>query len=324
MSMTRQECFNGIELRLSWLVTSIGQRGKLNILDLNIISENFFAHFLNLLYNWNLSNMNTVIQNETAFDLIDNENKIIVQVSSDSSKRKINSSLSKNNLLQYTGYNFKFIGITGNTQKLRLNTYLNPHNLQFNPQIDIYDMTSILKTINGMKNVEKIEEVFDFIRKEIKIPISQEKVETNIAAIIEIVSKTNLEEYYRPETIPFEIEKKISFNELIKSRAIIENYKQYSTCIDKIYTEFDRLGNNKSLSVLNNLKNIYLRNSDIKNPDDCFQTVIDDVTALIKQSANYTPIPEEEVSMYIGIIVVDAFMRCKIFKNPEAAINVTA
>jgi hypothetical protein len=318
MTMARQEYFNDIEARLSWLVTSIMQRGRLNVLDLNIISENFFAHFFNLLYGWDFINMNSAKQNISGLDLIDNKNKILAQVSSDISKRKIELSLSKSNLSQYKGYRFKFIGIAIDAKKLRSNIYVNPHGLQFNPQVDIYDVTGILKTINNMENIDKIKKICDFIQKEIKIPITQEKVETNIAKIIEIFSKTNLEEYYQPETIPFEIEEKISFNSLVKFRAVIDNYKHYSACIDKIYTEFDRIGNNKSLSVLNNLKIIYIRNSNIKNPDDCFQKIIDDVIISIKQSINYTPVLDEELSMYVGIIAVDAFMRCKIFRNPEA------
>jgi hypothetical protein len=237
-------------------------------------------------------------------------------VSSDISKRKIDASLSKDILSQYKGYRFKFIGIGGDARKLRSKEFRNPHGLLFDPQSDIYDITTVLKDISSIGNIDKIKAVCDFVQKEIKIPITQEMVETNIAAIIEIISKTNLEEYYQPETIPFEIEKKISFNMLVKSRDIIDNYKQYYTCIDKIYTEFDKLGNNKSLSLLNNLKTIYLENSNIKNSDDCFQKVIDDVAVYVKQSSNYIPVPEEELVMYVGIIVVDAFIRCKIFNNP--------
>jgi len=315
--MTRQEYINDIEALLSWLVSSVNLRGKLNLLDLHIHSENFFAQLLNLIYNWKLSNMNKVKQNISGIDLVDDAQKIILQVSAEISKQKIEVSLSKIDVVKYTGYNFKFFGITNDAKNLRKNKYLCQEVIIFNSQTDILDMTTILKNVTSMK-IEKIEEIHEFLHKEIKMPISQEKIETNIAVIIETISHIELEKNYKPEIIPFEIEKKIIHNNLIKSRSIIDDYKQYYTIIDKIYTEFDKLGNNKSLSVLNNLKSIYIDRSEIKNQDDCFQQIIDDVVNFVKQSSNYKPIHEEELLMYVGIIVVDAFIRCKIFKNPEA------
>lgn len=323
MSMTRQDLYNGIESRLSWLVSTIELRGKLNTLDLNIISEDFFAHFLNCIYDWNLHNINTAEHNAAALDLVDDNCKIIVQVSSTISKQKINSSLSKIDTKKYNGYSYKFIGITNDAKKLREDTYIVPDSIVFNPMTDIFDVASLLKQINS-KSIEKITEICNFIQNEIKIPLTQEKFETHLAKIIEIISQTNLEESFKPETIPFNIDKKIDFNRLEKSKAIIDNYKHYYSTIDRIYTEFDKIGNNKSLSVLNKLKSIYIEKSTINNADMCFQQIIDDVVDFIKQSSNYTPLPEEELLMYVEIIVVDAFIRCKIFKNPEVIENVVA
>jgi len=318
MSMVRQEYFNEIESRLSWLVSSIKLRGKLNILDLHILSEDFFAQLFNCIYEWNLININTIEQNIEGIDLVDDIQKIIVQVSADISKRKIDMSLSNIDVLKYSGFHFIFIGITDDAKRLRKNKYLNQETVTFDPETDILDMTMILKHIKSMEDIEKIKKIYEFLQKEIRMPISQEKIKTNIAEIIEAISQIDLEEFYKPEIKPFGIEKKIIYNNLVKSRLIIENYKQYYTILDKIYTEFDKLGNNKSLSVLNNLKNIYIKMSEINNQDDCFQQIINDVVDFVKQSSNYKPIPEEELLMYVGIIVVDAFIRCKIFKNPEA------
>jgi hypothetical protein len=35
-----------------------------------------------------------------------------------------------------------------------------------------------------------------------------------------------------------------------------------------------------------------------------------------QKSANYADIPVEELDLCVNILVVDAFIRCKIFKNP--------
>lgn len=45
--------------------------------------------------------------------------------------------------------------------------------------------------------------------------------------------------------------------------------------------------------------------------------MIDKIIERILNSANYQAIPYEELELCVYIIVVDAFIRCKIFRNPE-------
>ena len=54
-----------------------------------------------------------------------------------------------------------------------------------------------------------------------------------------------------------------------------------------------------------------------EEPYEIFFAIINNVIELIKGSKNYIEIPYEELEMCVSIIVVDAFIRCKIFKNPE-------
>ena len=73
-----------------------------NLLDLNIHSETFFAELCNLIFDLKLTNINALKHNTEGIDLIDNTNKVVVQVSSTCSKAKINSSLSKDIFKQYS------------------------------------------------------------------------------------------------------------------------------------------------------------------------------------------------------------------------------
>ena len=61
--MNRQTNFNFIEEKLSLLATCIEMRGGLNILDLHLHSEIFYLHFFNLLFGWDLQNLNAVEKN---------------------------------------------------------------------------------------------------------------------------------------------------------------------------------------------------------------------------------------------------------------------
>ena len=79
--MNRSQYFNYIEEKINYLSYRISKRGKINLLDLNIYSETFFAEMINILLKFNLKNMNAIQQNIEGIDLIDHKNKVVAQVS---------------------------------------------------------------------------------------------------------------------------------------------------------------------------------------------------------------------------------------------------
>mgnify|MGYP001567465319 CR=1 FL=1 len=115
----------------------------------------------------------------------------------------------------------------------------------------------------------------------------------------------------------FEIERKIDFNHLVSAKNIINDYNVYYNRLDKIYSEFDTSGVNKSSSVLATIRREYTKNSKNKKDDELFYVIIDNVQGKVIQSANFNKIPIDELELCINILVVDAFIRCKIFENPK-------
>lgn len=317
--MNRAIYYNHIEERLLTLCSIIKQRGKINILDYNLHSENFYRDLFNKLYNWELENLNSEIHNVEAIDLIDQLNHIIVQVSSTNTSTKINNSLKKPILLdpEYNGYNFKFIFIVEDAQDLRTKLYNSPKEIQFNPKKDIYDCRKILSDIQSL-DINVLKSVFDLIKSELGQVSSESKLESNLTTIINILSKENLSITYQTDALnSFEIERKIGFNELSTSRYIIDDYKVYHHIVDRIYAEFDKFGVNKSTSVLNKIRNEYINLSSYLSGDELFVRIISNISSIIRNSANYKNMAMEELEMCVGILIVDAFIRCKIFKNPN-------
>jgi len=281
--MNRSHFFDYIEDKLSHLVARIEHRGKLNLLDLHNHSEDFYLHFFNELLDWQLQNINDTKANATTIDLIDNKNKIVVQVSATATKEKVESALTKD-LSPYTGYAFKFISISKDAGALRGKLFANPHNLTFDPKTDIHDVPSILKIIRGL-DTDKQRRIYVFIKKELGSEADPQKLESNLAAIINILAKENWSLDASPaETIPFNIDKKIDYN--------------------------------KSTSVLDAIRRDYLIQKSRLSGDDLFFGIVVCVLDRIKNSVNYEPIPYEELELCVNIMVVDAFIRCKIFKNP--------
>ncbi len=313
--MNRSNYFDFIEEKLSILAVRVELRGKLNVLDYHLHSESFYMHFLNLLFDWHLENMNAVKHNVEAIDLIDKSNRIIIQVSATATKQKIESALKKD-LSAKKGYAFKFISISKDAAKLKTGPYNNPHNLSFDPKSDIYDVRSFLKIVINLE-IERQKIIYDFFKKELGKETDLAKVDSNLTRIINILARENWDsEAGNYQVNAFEIDRKIEYNNLNLAKMRIEEFAANSNRVDKIYKEFNKNGVNKSSSVLASIRQMYIKNKALQSDDALFFNVIDQVMDRIQNSANYTTIPFEELEMCVIILVVDAFIRCKIFENP--------
>jgi hypothetical protein len=315
--MSRSQYFNYIEEKLSTLAVRIETRGRLNILDLHLHSENFYLHFFNLLFGYKLENLNSRRQNVEAIDLVDHENKIIIQVSASCTKQKVESSLSKEILKDYSDYSFKFISISKDATELRKSNFKNPYPLSFSPSTDIFDVSSILNTVL-IRTVPEQKVIYKFIKEELGGDVDVVKLDSNLASVINILSKERWDESNMSDTVnSFEVDRKITFNELDRSRSIIEEYRIYYKKVDEKYSEFDQQGVNKSYSVLRSISKEYIRLKGKGNPDEIFEEVIERTKNKVLESANFIEIPIDELELCVDILVVDAFIRCKIFENPK-------
>jgi hypothetical protein len=324
--MNRASYYNYIEERLITLCKRIELRGKINILDYHLHSENFYRDLFNKLYAWDLENLNAQIHNVEAIDLVDKRNNIIIQISATNAKSKIDNTLSKPSLSssEYNGFNFKFISIAKDADDLRNQSYHPPARITFVPATDIYDVKSILQDINNL-DINTLEIIYRLIRSELGRETDALRLESNLSSVINLLSKEDLTSIDLNANInSFEIGQKIDFNNLTTSKGIIDEYKLYHHIVDKIYSEFDKSGRNKSISVLNTIKSEYVGHSSGSTGDELFNLIIANVSERILQSSNFEKIPREEMEMCVGILVVDAFIRCKIFENPNNYSYVTA
>ena len=315
--MNRPDYFNVIDERLSLLALRIINRGKLNILDYHGHSENFYQYFLIEVYGWTVENENDKKQNVEAIDLIDHKNKFVIQVSATASKQKIETSLSKGSIINYKVYTFKFISIARDADELRKDTFKNPYVIKFTPSADIIDIKSILTRIRSL-HIDDQKRIYEFVKKELVAEIDPVKLESNLAAVINILSKEDLD---KPDSAleinSFAIDRKISHNNLNAAKVIIDDYRVHYGRVDRIYSEYDSLGSNKSKYVLSTIRQEYAKAKSKLNDDQLFFEVISKVQEKVMNSSNYTSIPFDELELCVNILVVDAFIRCKIFENPN-------
>lgn len=163
--MELQNYINIIYDKLAILSTEIRLRGKFNMYDIHIVAETFFAELMNLIFGYQLKNINLYEHNAKAIDLIDTENKIIVQVSSDNSRGKVQSSLSgiKEEYKQ-NNYHFIFISISEEVTKLKEKSFEIPEGIIFDPKNDCFDNKSLITHIES-KGIECIKRVSDYLNK---------------------------------------------------------------------------------------------------------------------------------------------------------------
>lgn len=316
--MNRTMYFNYIEEKINLNAVRIESRGKLNILDFNQHSENFYNDLLNRLFGWNLINLNEIKQNVEAIDLVDLDSKVIVQVSATATKQKLDNSFSKEIYKDYRGFTFKFVSIAKDFEIKNYEIPNNIYDIKFNVAEDIIDKSRILKKVLNLEILRQ-KELYNFVKEELGNEVDTLKMDSNLATIINILASENLSEFEtKYEINDFEIDKKIEYNNLTDIKEIINDYKIYHSNVNEKYMIFDKSGVNKSLTILQTIRNKYFEAcKELNNECEIFLMVMNKVTEIILNSNNYVEIPYEELEFCVGIIVVDAFIRCKIFKNPE-------
>ncbi|QVK05736.1 ABC-three component system protein [Mycoplasma mycoides] len=311
---------NNIINKLTRLQYEIKAFNNAKLFDTNKISENILKDILNIIYGWSLINANTMKSNISGFDLIDTKNKILIQVSTTFTKTKLENSLNKEIYNNYLGYNFKFLSLIMSTNNNWTNIK-NPYNLNFDLKNDLIDFDTLFNKVQFL-DIDKLEQLSNLLDKEIVSNLKQKNINVSILAeIINSLSEINLNENKVDisKVEPFRIQDKINFNNLIKTKYIIDEYYLYSPIVSNIYEQYDIQANNKSFAVLQTIKQIYnnLASLNKYSPDKIYDMCKNKIKSLTKNSSNLKVLEIEVLLLYIDIILVDAFMRCKIFKEVE-------
>lgn len=314
--MNRNIYVTKIKTLIDILKVEIKDSGKLNLLDINVHVEDFFRDLLNLIYGWQLQNMNQRNLNAAGGDLWYDDDKIVIQVSSTTTKDKIQSSIDKLSAEQFAGYRFKFLRIDGDVIKLRKESYNTHNDIVFNPSEDIIDISTLLKDITHL-DIDCLRRVYELCGKEI-VPLDTPKVtETDLAIVVKALA-TNVKDWLKERRpIGFDIDKKIDFNHLEGKRRLINDYKLYIGKLNAVYGEFVDNATDYSFIILQTLSDMYSGYLGQFESNALFDKIVDNARELALKSKSAKDIPVDRVNVCINVIVVDAFIRCRIFEDPE-------
>lgn len=155
--MCSEQIIKNISSLLSRIYVEIELLSHSGLLDRNIFAENLMLQLFNTMYGYHLVNANVKSRrsNYPGIDLIDTEQKIICQVSSNTGKRKLKDTLEsvqKNRNLH--GYHLLFIALKQDADNLCNSKYYEKKSFVFSQSNDIYDGKRIIAEISAL-NVQK-------------------------------------------------------------------------------------------------------------------------------------------------------------------------
>lgn len=272
--MIRMQLCNEIERYFTSLKILIQSYNQQNLYDINIHCENLFLNLLNLIYGWHLQNLNVDFRNEPGADLVDYDNKILIQVSSTCTKKKIQTSIQKLLSEKYNGFHFKFFSISKDAQKWRKYCYKCPNYISFEPETDIFDLNILIKKIKE-SDIEKLKKIHEMVRRELdshyeeKYPVTwfKKKIIENVKNMGERYSDEldiELEMYDIVNAMERNSNFKNTFQrEFEKVKISWENFKQRGGQEKQVYSKADSIMKEMQKSV-NELVN-GLRHEKIKD-----------------------------------------------------------
>jgi len=121
------------------------------------------------------------------------------------------------------------------------------------------------------------------------------------------------------------IQEKILYNDIKEYKSIIEEYVLYNSHLNRLYKEIEEQGSTKKENILHNIRTLYLREKadksidDIKaNADAIIENIKNELWQMVEISENsLTELPYEVINSSLLVILVDAFIRCKVLEEPK-------
>lgn len=243
--LTRGKVLGEILDGLSQLSFTLQTRGKFGLFDLNRYCEDFAKYLLNLIYEYELNNLNDVRLNEPGIDLGDKTNRIAFQITTNKTSAKVKETLEKITDEHKNDYNKFKIFILGTKQS----SYTIPESLKnsmnFDESEDILDFQDIESKILSL-SIEKIKQVYEFLEdnlirlySDLGVDETPDRESTSILSSLEInpaYTFSNFELLYR--YIENEAERAITEKEKEIFNKAFKEFVNVLSSLPKITREF--------------------------------------------------------------------------------------
>lgn len=143
---------------------------------------------------------------------------------------------------------------------------------------------------------------------------------------INAIAKIDIENSVNEENQnAFNISEKLEYNAVKKYAPLIEEYKVYHHKINSLYDELEAHGSLKKSKVLSTVRGYYLKAKGAYATDSKISIdkvrqhaddIIDDILNALYSKLDDSGLYQDDIMFGIDLVVVDAFMRCKILEEP--------
>jgi hypothetical protein len=314
--IARENFISNITMVLTFLRTHVELRGSMNLYDINIHAENFYRDFFNLLYDWDLEDLNVEKKNASYIDLVDKGKKKAIQVTSQNDSEKIKHTI-KGFLLKRENKDFDLkVILIAKSPKDYTADFTFGGKANFDHEKDIIDTERLLKIIKDIKKLEKLESLSSFLLKQIKFP--REKTESTevetIMSLIEFLSKD--ENTQDTEEKPSQVDPERKFHRFEEHQVFLES--QYS---EMYAIHFSILGIAKEKVGLDGVRAkkiaIFLKNKSDVVLNDCNnmpRTAIEQLTEFFELKLTIQGFTCDQSA--IRFYLLDELINCNVFPNP--------
>jgi len=332
MNPLREKYVEDIKDSLKFKVLSNRIDANTNDFSFTSKDEAFFAELLNLIFDYNLSKTELIKKNYPAIDLVDDTNKIIIQVTYSINNDKLKQSISHGVIAQYTGYKFIYF-YTGDKDissfKRSIKQIENPYNLSFKRSKNIIAVEDIIFEISNIVDTYRLKKIRSLFPEEHLL--ESKKISSQLTKVINILKgikrSFEMSVSYEEDVIAHDIQEKIDYNNLFHYEDTVSRYTSYRALLqadDGIYKISYEEVNITPSEIYSKIKTYYRQamvsnnpNSRIpRNGDKIFIDVFEAIKNDIRTSTEYAGIEEELLDDCLYIILVDAFVECKWFAKP--------
>lgn len=303
---------------LSFLKSKVTLSNSLNLTDVNIHSENFYRDLLNLIYGYQLDNINIIEQNTAAIDLGDLDKRVAIQVTSTSSlaktRKTVNAFVNKK---LYEKYDRLIILNIVDKAAHRDSHIGDSATYQLDTKEDIWDIDKLVKDINNF-TVDRIGEVHSFLKNEIKYTQNQ-VLEKEIKTFISLITLLSDESqpsagngFIEDPDPDRKIEKRFADHSVFLTKRYQDLYTEYGQVLIDVKSQSD-LGHTRIRRLGLRLKDISDRVLNECNGDA--RKALEELVNRFKIILSNKSIEHDENA--IEFFLVDQLICCNVFPNKQ-------
>ncbi|SDO03148.1 hypothetical protein SAMN04488516_1173 [Desulfonauticus submarinus] len=321
--LNREEYIKRISFLLNSYKEYVISINGLKLFDTNKKAEDFFKDLLAFYEDdfINLKNANEDYPNAESIDLIDEENKLAIQVTSRTDTRKIHNTI-EGFYKNYPNLERIIILLIGRSKPNYSKTdFTKNGKYKFDKDRDIIDIQDIIDKFNSF-SADKLKYILEFLEKELNyIPIFANSTQEANRDILAEIFKYIFDNYNFEQSNKFQnskdlthLKKKIPLNFSKEQEEIVnklfDDYFKYEYLIRE-FIEAEQENPFRIDGLLNIIRTEYCEIQGINNPNE----KIKDVLVFKKIAEKLTPKKDPEYIFNAQLIVLYFFEQCEIGKK---------